>query len=127
MKNNAKPRDGTTLIEVLLAVVILGVCLAGLLTGLSSSAEIFRASAFIHDAESAFNAGESLHPFVIENDPVSDLEVSSDEVVKGWTYERTVTESENEDDLYTVVTTVKKERGGEGMEQIYTRLVYFKH
>jgi len=115
-----------TLIEVVLAVVILGVCIFGLTTGLTNCLEIFRASQFIHDAETTLNMGESLYPLVIESDPVTDLEVTSDEVFKGWTYERSVEESENEDDLYVVTTIVKKGRGGPGMQQEYTRLVFYR-
>ena len=119
-------RCGMTLVEVMLATMILGICIFGLMTGLINCVRIFRASEFIHDAESALHMGESLHPLIVENDPVSDLDVRSEQVAKNWTYERTVTESENEDDLYTIVTTVKKDRGGEGMEQEYTRLFYYK-
>ena len=115
-----------TLIEVILAVVILGICLFGLMTGLTNCLQIFRASQFIHDAETAFNTGESMYPLVVETDPVTDLDVSPDEVIKGWTYERSVEESENEDDLYTMTTTVKMGKGGPGKQQTYTRLIFYK-
>ena len=117
-------RSGMTLVEVILATVILGVCILGLMTGLSACLEVFRASSYIHEAENVFNMGESLHPSIVETDPVSDLEVSPDEVIKGWTYERTVEEDEEEDGLYIVRTIVKKGRGGSGMQQEYTRLIY---
>jgi len=115
-----------TLVEVVLAVAILGICMFGLMSGLTNCLEIFRASQFIHDAETAFNTGESLYPLVVESDPVSDLEVTSDEVIKGWFYERSAEESGNEDDLYILTTTVKKGSGGTGMQQEYTRLIFYK-
>ena len=118
--------SGMTLVEVLLAMMILGICIFGLMTGIGKCVEVFRASAFIQEAETAFNMGESQHPLIIENDPMSDLDVSPDEVFKGWTYERSVEESGEEDDLYIITTTVKKDRGGPGKEQEYKRLVYYK-
>ena len=121
------PRSGMTLVEVILATVILGVCVLSLMTGLTSSMEVFRASAFVHEAENAFHAGEALHPMIIETDPVSDLEVSPDsDAAEGWTYERTVEEDDDEDGLYVIRTKVVKGRGGAGMEMEFLRLVYYK-
>jgi len=119
-------RSGMTLVEVILALVILAMCLFGLMTGLTNCLEIFRASQFIHEAETAFNTGEALYPLVVESDPISDLEVPPDEIIKGWTYERSVGESGNEDDLFIMTTIVRKGKGGAGKEQEYTRLIFYR-
>lgn len=118
-------RAGMTLVEVILATVILGTCLFGLMTGLTANLEVFRASAFVHEAENAFHAGEALHPMTINADPVDDLEVAPDsDALEGWTYERTVEEDDDEDGLYVVRVKVVKGRGGSGSEMEFVRLIY---
>lgn len=120
-------RSGTTLIEVLLATVILGICILGLMQGLSACVEVFNASAFIHEAANVLSRGEAVHPMILESDPEEDYPVDADSsIVDGWTFERTVDEDEDEDGLYVVRTKVVKGPGGPGMEQEFVRLIYFK-
>ena len=120
-------RAGMTLVEVILATAILGACLFGLMTGLATSLEVFRASAFVHEAENAFHAGEALHPMTVNADPVADLEVAPDsDALKGWTYERMVEEDDDEDGLYVVRAKVVKGSGGSGSEMEFVRLIYHK-
>ena len=120
-------RSGTTLIEVLLATLILGICILGLMQGLSACVEVFNASAFIHQAANVLSRGEAAHPMILESDPEEDYPVDADSsIADGWTFERTVDEDEDEDGLYVVRTKVVKGHGGLGMEQEFVRLIYFK-
>ena len=119
-------RSGMTLVEVLLATVILGICVFGLMQGISASLEVFNASAYIHQAANVLNRGDAEHPMIIESDPLVDLVVDADgSLVEGWTYERTVDEDEDEDGLYVVRTKVVKGQGGPGMEEEYVRLIHY--
>ena len=119
-------RSGMTLVEVLLAVVILGICMLGLMQGLSASLEIFNASAYIHEAANVLARGDAEHPMIIESDPLVDLVVDADSSLQeGWTYERTVEEDEDEDGLFVVRTKVVKGQGGPGMEEEYVRLIHY--
>lgn len=121
-----RPNSGMTLIEVLLATFILGVCIISLMQGLAACTEVFNASAFIHQAANVLNRGEADHPLIIKTDPEEDLVVSADsDQQEGWTYERSVDEDEDEDGLYVVRTKVVKGKGGPGLEQEFLRLVYF--
>ena len=118
-------RGGLTLVEVILATAILAVCVLGLMHGFTASFEIFRASAFIHEAANVLSRGEAAHPLHVETDPEEDLAVSADSgIMDGWTFERTVEEDADEDGLFVVRTRVYKGRGGPGMEQAYVRLIY---
>jgi len=119
-------RSGMTLVEVLLAVVILGICMLGLMQGISASLEIFNASAYIHEAANVLARGDAEHPMIIESDPLVDLVVDPDgSLQEGWTYERLVEEDEDEDGLYVVRVKFVKGQGGPGMEEEYVRLVHY--
>ena len=120
------PRGGVTLVEVLLAVFVLGVCLVGIMQGLSACTGVFHASTFVKQASNVLARGEAEHPFVVRNDPVEDLAVSPDgSLLDGWTYERECLEDEDEDGLFLVRTRVAHGRGGEGSERTFERLVWF--
>ena len=122
-----RSNSGMTLIEVLMATFILGICIVGLMQGLGACVEVFNASAFIHQAANVLNRGEAEHPMIVKTDPEEDLVVSADSNLEdGWTFERTVDEDEDEDGLYVVRTKVAKGKGGTGLEQELVRLVYFK-
>ena len=119
-------RSGMTLVEVLLAVVILGICMLGLMQGISASLEIFNASAYIHEAANVLARGDAEHPMIVESDPLVDLVVDPDSSLQeGWTYERTVEEDEDEDGLFVVRVKIVKGRGGLGMEEEYVRLIHY--
>lgn len=119
-------RAGMTLVEVMLAVFILAVCLIGLLQGMAVSAQYFHASHFVQQAMNVLAKGDAAHPMAINEDPVSDLEVTPDgELLAGWTYERVCEEDEDEDGLYTVRTKVVQGHGGPGNEMEFLSLLYF--
>ena len=118
-------RAGVTLTEVLLATFILGVCLVGIMQGLSACVGVFHASTFVKEASNVLARGDAEHPLVVSGDPEDDLAVAADgSLVEGWTYERECLEDEDEDGLYLVRTTVRQGRGGPGNERVYERLVW---
>ena len=119
-------REGLTLVEVLLAVFILGVCLVGIMEGMSACMGVFHASGVIRQAENVLARGDAEHPLYVKNDPVEDLSVAADGgLLDGWTYEREVEEDEDEDGLYVVTTTIRKGRGGDGNQLVVTTLLHF--
>ena len=119
-------RSGMTLVEVLLAVFILGVCLVGIMEGMTACMEVFRAAGVVRQGANLIARGDSEHPFFVKNDPVDDLEVPADgSLLDGWTYERTVEDDEDEDGLYVVTVAARKGRGGPGSELVVTRLLHW--
>ena len=122
----APARAGVTLVEVLLAVFILGVCLLGIMQGITACVGVFDASSFVKQASNVLARGDAEHPLVVKNDPVEDLAVAPDgSLLDGWTYERECLEDEDEDGLFLVRTRVARGHGGEGSEKVYERLVWF--
>ena len=125
-RGGAPARAGVTLVEVLLAALILGVCLLGIMQGISACAGVFHASVFVRQASNVLARGEAEHPLVVNTDPVEDLAVSADgSLLDGWTFERECLEDEDEDGLFLVRTKVVHGRGGAGNEKVYERLVWF--
>lgn len=122
----AVARAGVTLVEVLLAVFILGVCLLGIMQGITACVGVFDASTFVKQASNVLARGDAEHPLVIQGDPEEDLAVAPDgSLLDGWTYERECLEDEDEDGLFLVRTRVARGSGGEGSEKVYERLVWF--
>lgn len=110
-------RSGMTLLEVLLAVFILGTCLLGIMQGMAACMEVFHASVFVQQATNVLALGDEAHPAVVNDDPVSDLEVAPDSsLLDGWTWERSCEEDEDEDGLWLIRIKVVKGRGGPGNE-----------
>jgi hypothetical protein len=119
-------RAGVTLVEVLLAVFILGTCLLGIMQGITACVGVFDASRFVKQASNVLARGDAEHPLYVKTDPVEDLAVAPDgSLLDGWTYERECLEDEDEDGLFLVRTRVARGRGGEGNEKICERLVWF--
>jgi Tfp pilus assembly protein PilV len=118
-----------TLIEVLMAVVILGTVLVGLMQGLTQCLAAFSLARRVQGMHSVANLGEIQHPMFIESDPETDLEVPPDSnIAEGYTFERTCefASEDEEENLYIVHTIVKYGRGGAGNELALTRYVYYK-
>ena len=129
-------RAGFTLIEVLLATVILGLSLVGLMTSFTQCQKIVLASGRFETAQMVLNYGEMAHPVPpadqVKDDPlknellniketdaqelVEDLELnlpkSKLEELEGYTFERTVDDIDQDElkrngYLYSLRTTVK--------------------
>jgi len=116
------------LIEVLMAVVILGTVLVGLMQGMSQSLASFSLSKRIHELQDVLYKGNLEHPFTFTNDPMEELAVSPDNTIRdGYSYERFCEEIEDEETLYLVTTRVWFGSGGGGANELrVVRYVYFK-
>ncbi len=144
-------RNGFTLIEVLLATMILAVGLLSLMVGLGNCAQMMSLSKEYQDAQFVFSLGERCYPVppsdeitdpeederlnvepVTAEEMINDLEMNvSNEVLKlyeGFTFTRMVEEkeldaSDDDDGLYVLRTRVSWGNGGEGYYEELVRLV----
>ena len=117
-------RAGFTLIEVLIATLILALGLIVLMTGLGNCATMMMLSKEYQDAQYVFSLGELKYPFKESTDVEKDLPVDPDsELVEGYVFERTVDEKELEanqedDGLYIVRTRVSWGQGEDQFEEL---------
>lgn len=115
----SSPRAGLTLIEVLLAVVILGAGMAILLTSISRCLAVIRAARTYQTAQWVLGLGELDHPLLYTNE-LEEINVSPDTYDNGFTFSREVEEEDpDEDHLYLVRTRVSwTEQKGERFEEV---------
>ena len=105
-------KDGFTLIEVLIATMILSMGLLVLMTGLGNCANMVVLAKEYQQAQYVFSLGELKYPIEETDDVEKDLPVSLDSsLVEGFEFERTVDEkkletNEVDDELYVVRTIV---------------------
>jgi Tfp pilus assembly protein PilV len=115
-----------TLVEVLMAVFILGIAVAGLLQALSQCAAAFTIARRTQELHNVLDAAEIVHPVLFEEDPVNALAVPSDSsIAEGYTFTRECEEDEDEDGLYLVTSTVKADGGGWGSTLVVRRYIYY--
>lgn len=103
-------RKGMTLIEVLLAVAILGVGMAVLLTSVSRCLAVMRQSKEYQHAQWVMSMGQLEHPLLFTDD-IEDQDVSGKDY-DGYTFVRDIERDEDEDGLFVVRTRVEWERNG---------------
>ena len=121
---NVRTSQGFTLIEVLIATMILSVGLMVLMTGLSIGAKMIILAKDYQKAQYVFSLGELKYPVEETDDVEKDLTVSPDSsLVEGYEFERTVDEkqlatNEVDDELYTVRTIVSWGRGENQREEL---------
>lgn len=144
-------RDGFTLIEILLATVILSLGLVGLMGGLGNCARMMSLSKEFQDAQYVFSLGERCYPIPpveeitepedderLNIDPVTaeemmndlEMDVSRETLAnyEGFTFERSVDEKELEtgeedDNLYLLRTRVSWGSGKEGYYEELVRII----
>jgi prepilin-type N-terminal cleavage/methylation domain-containing protein len=115
--------DGFTLIEVLLAALIMGFGLSVLLVGTSRCLYAMKTAQQYQTAQWIMGLGEAEHPLLATND-VEALNVSPVSYDKGYTFERKVDEDDDDDGLYVVHSLVKwPDRNANGVEEA-VRYVY---
>ena len=121
---NVRTSQGFTLIEVLIATMILSMGLLALMTGLGNCAKMVVLSKEFQKAQYVFSLGELKYPVEETDDVEKDLTVSPDSsLVEGYEFERTVDEkklatNEVDDELYTVRTIVSWGRGENQREEL---------
>ncbi|MBM4142563.1 MAG: prepilin-type N-terminal cleavage/methylation domain-containing protein [Lentisphaerae bacterium] len=121
--------SGMTLIEVILAVTILGLCLGGLLAAATKCLAVMKMAAIHQQVQWARALGDLEHA-ILDVEDWRDLEVDGVEYGEGMVYSREVEPHKDadgvayEDDLYLVKTTVSWTEGTrEGAEEV-VRLVW---
>ena len=142
-------RRGFTLLEVLLAAVILGFGLTTILVSVSQSQRMMLSSTYLETAQEVMDLGDMAYPLSDVQDPDRDLDVSEtkaselweliagndvrltreqEEKFHGYTWERTALNRNASDDelkrlgnLYTVLVTVRwgDRKRGNGEEESY--------
>lgn len=141
-------RCGFTLLEVLLAAVILGFGLTTILVSMSQSQKMMISSTYLETAQEVMDLGDMAYPLSDVQDPDKDLDVpetkatelwekiagdvrltrAQEEKFHGYTWEREALNRKANDDelkrlgnLYTVLVTVRwgDRRRGEGEEESY--------
>lgn len=117
-------RSGFTLIEILVATLILAFGLLSLMVGLGNCAVIMTLSKEYQDAQYVFSLGELKYPMMDSTDVEDELPVDPDsDLVEGYVFERTVDKKElatNEvdDGLYVVRTRVSWGPGKSQQEEL---------
>jgi prepilin-type N-terminal cleavage/methylation domain-containing protein len=118
-------RSGLTLVEVLLAVAILGAGLTVLLTGAARCLVVMRNAKQYQRAQWAMKMGELEHPLIVSND-LEDLEVTGETYDHDFTFTREVDEEEESDDdgLFVVRTRVTWSDKGSEMKDEVVQYIY---
>lgn len=141
-------RRAFTLLEVLLAAVILGFGLTTILVSMTQSQKMMLASTYLETAQEVMDLGDMAYPLSDVKDPDKDLDVpetkasdlwemiagdvrmsrAQEEKFHSYTWERVaLNRNDNEEDLhrlgdlYTVLVTVRwgDRRRGDGEEESY--------
>ena len=140
-------RRGFTLLEVLLAIILLGFGVTMLLTSMMNAQKTMLGSSFLETAEEVMDLGEMAYPLADVQDPDQDLDVpetkatelwekisddarltsAQEEKFHGFTWEREALNRQDSDEverlggLYTVKVTVRwgDRFRGHGEEESY--------
>jgi prepilin-type N-terminal cleavage/methylation domain-containing protein len=125
----APARAGLTLIEVILAVMILGIGLAVLLASASRCLRVIQLSRNYHQARGVLELGELDYPLVEQKEEqesrMVNLNVDPVEYPGGYTFSRTTEKLEDEEDLVLVRTRVAwSDRGRNPWEEVVSYLYY---
>jgi len=119
-------RTGFTLIEVILAVSILGVALVTLLTALTRCLAVVKRGYRYEEVQWALSMGEVEYPLTV-TDEIEDLEVDEVEYEGGMIFSREVDDDEDEDDLYVVRTKISwTDKGRELNEELVRYVLQFE-
>jgi prepilin-type N-terminal cleavage/methylation domain-containing protein len=117
-------RSGFTLIEILIATLILSMGILALMTSLGNCATMMTLAKQYQDAQYVFSLGELKYPIIDTTDVETDLPVEADsDLVEGYVFERTVDEkkldtNEVDDGLYVVRTRVSWGKSDDQSEEL---------
>jgi prepilin-type N-terminal cleavage/methylation domain-containing protein len=116
-------KRGFTLVEVLLATLILSLALVALLTGASRCLAVMKQAKQYQTAQWTLGLGEVDYPMEATND-VKQLAVDDVAYPNGCTYSRIVEDDEDEDGLYVVRIRVTWPGRGNVMKEEVVRYVF---
>ena len=123
-------RSGMTLVEVLLAAMLLGLGMMTIFTSLTRCLRLIQASRDIQKMQLAFDRGNLAHPMadIQSEDDIEKLLVEDDDLgddLENYVFTRTFDEKEKPEDengfndhLFTVRTTVSWGEGEDAREEI---------
>jgi len=117
-------RSGFTLIEILIATMILAFGLMALMAGLSNCAAMMSLAKEYQSAQYVFSLGELKYPLVESDAVEEEVPVEPDaDLVEGYVFERTVDEkdletNEVDDGLFVVRTRVSWGTGDDQFEEL---------
>ena len=77
-------RRGFSLLEVLLAALILGVAMAAILTSLATAQKIMLGSVYLETAQEVMDLGEMAYPLDDVREPDRDLDVADTKATELW-------------------------------------------
>ena len=77
-------RRGFTLLEVLLATIILGTGLAAILVSMSQSQRMMLSSSYLQTAQEVMDLGDMAYPLADVKDPDQDLDVPETKALELW-------------------------------------------
>ena len=77
-------RRGFTLLEVLLASIILGTGLAAILVSMSQSQRMMLSSSYLQTAQEVMDLGDMAYPLADVQDPDQDLDVAETKATELW-------------------------------------------
>jgi len=77
-------RRGFSLLEVLLAAMILGIAMAAILTSLAQAQKMMLGSAYLETAQEVMDLGDMAYPLEDVKDPDRDLDVSDTKATELW-------------------------------------------
>ena len=148
-------RRGFTLLEVLLAAIILGTGLAALLVSMSQSQKMMLASSYLETAQEVMDLGDMAYPLANVKDPDQDLDVretkaselwdivagqhgprmtnEQEDKFRGYTWERVALNRQDSDEdikrlgnLYTVRVTVRWGNNRRGREEEESYVTFWR-
>ena len=120
-----RQRTGLTLVEVLLAMIIIGTGGLVLMTAASRCLAVVRVARNYHSARHVFDLGELEYPIAQTNDRIFNLDLEPVEYPNGYTFSRVSEEREDLKGMNIVRTRVAwAERGQQSFEETVTYLYY---
>jgi len=123
MKNS---RKGLTLIEVLMAVIILSISMTALLIASSRCIAVMTAARDYQTARWLLQTKQLEYPILYETiEEIEDIEVDLEADDNGFSFERIVEDDEDEDHLYLVRSIVSWNNKGYLAKEEYIEYIWF--
>ena len=120
-------KSGMTLIEVMLAITILVIGVFSMVQASSNCLAVAKRSQQFSEARQTMDRGMLEHP-IIETNMVEDIAVDTVTYESGYTFSRTVEETEEDEDLFVIVTRVDwANKGGRKALELHGYLYSTNH